>query len=151
MTTANDVPANLLIERLATKLTTFEAVKQPDWAKFVKTGTHREKAPTRADWWQVRAAAVLRKVYIMGPIGVERLAAEYGGRCDHGSAPYHAVRGSRQIARTVIKQLEASKLIRTERGRGRLISNSGQSLVDNTSHEVLKELAVSNPELTKYL
>jgi len=151
MTTANDVPATLLIERLATKLTSYEAIKQPDWAKFVKTGAHREKAPTREDWWQLRVAAVLRKVYLKGPIGVERLAAEYGGRCDHGSAPYHAVRGSRALARAVIKQLESTKLIKIERGRGRSVSNSGQSLVDNTSHEVLKELAVSNPELTKYL
>jgi small subunit ribosomal protein S19e len=151
MTTAYDVPANKLIERLATKLTSYDAIKQPDWAKFAKTGTHREKGPSRTDWWTLRVAAVLRKVYMNGPIGVERLAAEYGGRRDHGSAPYHAVRGSRALARAVIRQLEASKLVKTERGRGRSVSNTGQSLVDNTSHEVLKELAASNPELTKYL
>jgi small subunit ribosomal protein S19e len=151
MTTANDVPATLLIERLATKLTGYEAIKQPDWAMFAKTGTHREKSPAREDWWTLRAAAVLRKIYLKGPIGVERLAAEYGGKTDKGSAPYHAVRGSRALARAMIKQLETSKLIKIERGRGRSISNSGQSLVDNTSHEVLKELAASNPELAKYL
>jgi len=151
MTTAYDVPANLLIERLATKLSTVETIKQPEWAKFVKTGPHREKGPDRNDWWTVRAAAVLRKVYLKGPIGVERLSAEYGGRRDHGSAPYHAVRGSRAVARNVVKQLEASKLIKTERGRGRSVTSTGQALIDNTSHEVLKELAVNNPELTKYL
>lgn len=151
MTTAYDVPANLLIERLATKLSSIEAIKQPDWARFVKTGTHREKAPMRDDWWQLRVAAVLRKIYIKGPIGAERISAEYGGKTDRGSAPYHAVRGSRQIARTVIKQLEASKLVRTERGRGRSCTSTGQSLIDNTSHEILKELAIKNPELTKYL
>ena len=151
MTTAYDVPAILLIERLATKLSTVETIKQPEWAMFVKTGPHREKGPARNDWWTIRAAAVLRKIYMKGPIGVERLSAEYGGRCDHGSAPYHAVRGSRAIARNVVKQLEASKLIKIERGRGRSITSTGQALIDNTSHEVLKELAVNNPELTKYL
>jgi len=151
MTTANDVPAMLLIERLASKLSSVEAIKQPDWAKFAKTGPHREKGPARNDWWTIRAAAVLRKVYLNGPIGVERLSAEYGGRCDHGSAPYHAVRGSRAIARAVVKQLEAGKLIKIERGRGRSVTSTGQALIDNTSHEVLKELAVNNPELTKYL
>ena len=151
MTTAYDVPAMLLIERLATKLSTVETIKQPEWAMFVKTGTHREKGPARNDWWTIRAAAVLRKIYMKGPIGVERLSAEYGGRCDHGSAPYHAVRGSRAIARNVVKQLEASKLIKIERGRGRSLTSTGQALIDNTSHEVLKELAVNNPELTKYL
>jgi small subunit ribosomal protein S19e len=151
MTTANDVPANLLIERLASKLSSVEAIKQPDWAKFAKTGSHREKGPARNDWWIIRVAAVLRKVYLNGPIGVERLSAEYGGRCDHGSAPYHAVRGSRAVARAVVKQLEAGKLIKIERGRGRSVTSTGQALIDNTSHEVLKELAVNNPELTKYL
>lgn len=151
MTTAYDVPANLLIERLASKLSSVEAIKQPDWAKFAKTGSHREKGPARNDWWIIRVAAVLRKVYLNGPIGVERLSAEYGGRCDHGSAPYHAVRGSRAVARAVVKQLEAGKLIKIERGRGRSVTSTGQALIDNTSHEVLKELAVNNPELTKYL
>lgn len=61
------------------------------------------------------------------------------------------MRGSRAIARNVVKQLESSKLIKAERGRGRSITSTGQALIDNTSHEVLKELAVNNPELTKYL
>lgn len=151
MTTAYDVPATPLIEKLASKLTSYEAIKPPEWAMFVKTGTHREKAPVRNDWWQFRVAAVLRKVYLTGPIGVERLSAEYGGRCDHGSAPFHAVRGSRKIAREVVKQLEGAKLVKKDRGRGRTVTSDGQSLVDNTSHELLKELAVQNPELTKYL
>jgi small subunit ribosomal protein S19e len=151
MTTANDVPATKLIERLAKKLSSYESIRPPEWAIFVKTGTHREKAPVRDDWWQVRVAAVLRKVYLKGPIGIERLAAEYGGKSDHGSAPYHAVRGSRKIAREVLRQLESSKLVRKDRGKGRVVTPEGQSLVDNTSHELLKELAVENPELSKYL
>jgi len=151
MTSANDVPAAKLIERLAAKLGSYEAIKPPEWANFVKTGAHREKAPVRNDWWQVRVAAVLRKVYLKGPIGIERLAAEYGGKSDHGSAPFHAVRGSRKIAREVVRQLENSKLVKKDRGKGRIVTPDGQSLVDNASHELLKELAVENPELSKYL
>lgn len=151
MTSAYDVPATKLIDKLAGKLSTYETIKPPEWANFVKTGTHREKAPVRNDWWQVRVAAVLRKVYIKGPIGVERLAAEYGGKSDYGSAPSHAVRGSRKLAREVVKQLESSKLVKKDRGKGRSVTKEGQSLIDNTSHELLKELAVNNPELTKYL
>lgn len=151
MTTAYDVPATKLIERLAAKLRSYDSIKPPEWAKFVKTGTHREKAPVRDDWWHIRAAAVLRKVYMKGPIGIERLAAEYGGKSDHGSAPFHAVKGSRKIAREVIRQLESSKLVKKDRGKGRVVTADGQSLVDNTSHELLKELAVENPDLAKYL
>jgi len=151
MTTVNDVPAGELIEKLAKILVDYEQIKPPEWASFVKTGRNREKAPIRSDWWHVRAAAVLRKIYVKGPIGIERLAAEYGGKCDHGSAPFHAVRGSRSIARELLKQLENSDLIKKERGAGRAITPKGQSIMDNASHEVLKNLAVDNPELTKYL
>ncbi|MDH4123541.1 MAG: 30S ribosomal protein S19e [Thermoplasmata archaeon] len=151
MTTAFDVPAGLLIDRLASKLGDYESIKPPEWALFAKTGTHREKAPVRDDWWHVRAAAMMRKIYVKGSMGIERMSAEYGGRRDRGSAPYHAVRGSRKIAREVMKQLENSKLVKKDRGKGRTLTGEGQSLVDNTSHEILKELSVDNPELTKYL
>ena len=151
MTTVYDVPADRFIDELASKLAEFEAIAAPEWAQFAKTGVHREKAPIRSDWWQVRAAAMLRKVYMKGPIGIERLAAEYGGRSDRGSAPYRAVRGSRSVAREILKQLEKSKLIKKERGVGRSITPAGQALVDNTSHELLKELSVERPELSKYL
>lgn len=132
MTTVYDVPAIQLIERLAMKLADFKAVTPPEWASFIKTGVHREKAPLRKDWWQVRTAAMLRKIYIKGPIGIERLAAEYGGKIDRGSAPYHAVRGSRSVAREILKQLEKSNLVKKERGVGRSITPTGRSLLDNT-------------------
>lgn len=151
MTTVYDVPADKFIEKLAIKLAEFEAIAPPEWALFAKTGTHREKAPLRSDWWQIRAAAMLRKVYMKGPIGIERLAAEYGGRNDKGSAPYRAVRGSRSIAREVLKQLEKSELVKKDRGVGRSITPAGQALVDNISHELLKELSTERPELSKYL
>lgn len=151
MTTVYDVPAIQLIERLAMKLADFKAVTPPEWASFIKTGVHREKAPLRKDWWQVRTAAMLRKIYIKGPIGIERLAAEYGGKIDRGSAPYHAVRGSRSVAREILKQLEKSNLVKKERGVGRSVTPTGRSLLDNTSHEILKELVIDRPELTKFL
>jgi len=151
MTTIFDVPADRLIERLATKLTGYDGITPPEWASFVKTGTHRERAPVREDWWHVRAAAVLRKVYIKGPIGIERLAAEYGGRSDRGSSPYHAVRGSRALIREMLQQLEKSTLVKKERGIGRSITDTGRSLVDNTSHEILKEMSSEDPRLSKYL
>jgi small subunit ribosomal protein S19e len=146
MTTAYDVPPELLIERVAERLKKEEKLAPPDWAAFVRTGRQAEKSPVQADWWYVRAAAVLRKVYIMGPIGSSRLAAEYGGKADHGSAPFHPVRGSRNVARQLLKQLEAVGYVQRAEKKGRVVSPKGRSFLDNLSFEIMKELAAKDPE-----
>lgn len=150
MTTVYDVPPTLLIERLKDRLQQEGKIRPPEWAKFARTGVHTEKAPTQPDWWYRRVAAVLRKVYVYGPVGATRLAAEFGGRRDDGSAPYHPRRGSRSIAREAMQQLEAlGYLMKTDK-RGRAISPQGRKLLDALSREILLELARTNPELTKY-
>jgi len=150
MTTAYDVPPALLIERLKDHFEKEGKIKPPEWAPFARTGVHTQKAPTQRDWWYRRVAAVLRKVYIHGPVGTARLAAEFGGRRDDGSAPYHPKRGSRSVAREAMQQLESLGLLTKAEKRGRVISAQGRKLLDRLSHEILLDLAKSNPELAKY-
>ena len=150
MTTAYDVPADLLIERATDALKASGKVTPPEWAPYVRTGPHTEKAPTQPDWWFRRLAAVLRKVYVMGPIGSERLSAEFGGKRDDGSAPYHPVRGSGSVTRECLQQLEALGLVTKAEARGRKVTPAGQKMLDNLAHGILNELAAKNPELTKY-
>jgi small subunit ribosomal protein S19e len=150
MTTVYDVPPNLLIERLEKKLKSEAGLKPPDWATFVKTGTHKEKAPVQPDWWYSRLAAILRKTYLYGPIGSSRLAAEFGGKKDRGSAPYIAVRGSRSIARTCLRQLQENGLIESKDHKGRVVTPKGRKLLDNLAHEILLELTKEKSELKKY-
>jgi small subunit ribosomal protein S19e len=150
MVNVYDVPAQQLIVRVAEKLKDDGKIRSPEWSDYVKTGVHKEKAPTQNDWWFFRVAALLRKVYVKGPIGVSRLSAEFGGKVDRGSKPYKARQGGRAITRTALKQLEEIGLVANEKGRGRIISPQGRSLLDNISYEVLKELAKDNPELGKY-
>ncbi|MCD6331583.1 MAG: 30S ribosomal protein S19e, partial [Thermoplasmata archaeon] len=101
---------------------------------------HKERPPEDPDWWYIRVASVLRKVYMRGPIGVSRLRALYGGRRDRGVKPYKHVKGSGSIARKALQQLEALGLVEKVEGKGRKITSKGQSLVDNTAHEVAKEI-----------
>ncbi len=150
MTTVYDVPPGLLIERLKDQLEKDAKIKPPEWAKFARTGVHTEKAPVQRDWWFRRVASVLRKVYLNGPIGSARLAAEFGGRRDDGSAPYHPRRGSRSVAREAMQQLESLGYLSKAEKKGRTITPAGRKLLDNLSHEILLEMAKSNPELTKY-
>jgi small subunit ribosomal protein S19e len=151
MATAFDVPADKLIPKLAEELKKLETIVSPDWAAFVKTGRHREKSPADNNWWHVRAAAVLRKIYIEGPVGTTRLAAMFGGKADRGSKPNRAVRGSRSISRITVQQLEKSQLVQKQKDGGRVVTAKARKMIDGMSTQILKEMAALNPGLTKYL
>ncbi|HTP53798.1 MAG TPA: 30S ribosomal protein S19e [Thermoplasmata archaeon] len=147
----NDVPTSALLSKLAVELKSRGAVTPPTWAEFVKTGVHKQRAPVEPDWWYMRSASVLRKIYLKGYIGVERLSAEYGGKRDRGSAPYHARTGSRAVLREIVQQLEKSGLVQPYKTLGRRVSASGQKLLDTVSRDLLRTLAAERPVLAKYL
>jgi len=140
MVTVYDVPAERLILKAAEKLKENEAIVPPEWAEFAKTGRHTEKAPVQEDWWFTRSASILRKLYVKGPMGSSRLAAEYGGFADRGSKPNKAVKGSRSIARKCMMQLEGAGYLSKKDKEGRTISPSGMSLLDNAAKEVFDEM-----------
>ncbi|MDR2866661.1 MAG: 30S ribosomal protein S19e [Methanomassiliicoccaceae archaeon] len=140
MVTVYDVPAEKLILRTAEKLKGISAIVPPEWAEYAKTGRHTEKAPQQDDWWFTRAASILRKIYVKGPMGSSKLAAEYGGFADRGAKPNKAVKGSRNIARKCLMQLEKAGFLVTKGKEGRAISPSGMSLLDNTAKEVFDEM-----------
>lgn len=150
MVTAYDVPAERLIPKLSTFLKKEKNIQLPEWANYVKTGIHKEKPPEDKDWWFIRTAAILRKIYIKGPIGSSRLQAEFGGFRDRGSRPNKAAKGSGKIIRTILQQLEGAELVKFEEKSGRIVSPKGRSLLDNLSKEIFGDMAAKDPELSKY-
>ena len=136
MTTPFDVDANVLVGKIAEKLKTEYDIKAPEWALYAKTGVHKERLPVQKDWWHLRASAVLRKLYIKGPIGVERLRAEYGGAKRGGSRTPRAEKGSGSVIRKILQQLEVLGLVSKIEGEGRVISPQGRSLLDLASYEI---------------
>ncbi|MCH2644447.1 MAG: 40S ribosomal protein S19 [Candidatus Poseidoniaceae archaeon] len=114
MTTFYDVPANFLIPALAEQLKSYDAIKMPEWADVVKTGSSRERPPSQTDWWHTRGAALLRKVARQGPIGVTALSQEYGGRKNNGSKPNTPGVGSRKVIRILVQQDEDAGLVSTQ-------------------------------------
>jgi len=151
MPTPYDVPANLLIQRLANYLKDeVDQITPPAWASVVKTSSHAQRPPQNADWWFTRCASILRKVYLKGPIGIQRLRAEYGGRKDRGVRPEHARKGSGAIVRKALQQLEEAMLVKSQGNRGRVVTKQGRSLLDRLSTEIKKEMEKQLPELKKY-
>jgi small subunit ribosomal protein S19e len=150
MTTAYDVPAKDLIDALKKKLQSEKEVIPPEWSEFVRTAISKENPPENKDWWYVRCASILRKIYINNNLGIERLRNEYGGKQDKGSKPYKAQGGSGSIVRAALTQLEKAGFVSKIRGKGRILTPKGRSLLDNTANEVKKNLIDYYPELKKY-
>lgn len=150
MVTFYDVPADALIEELAERLE--GQLEEPDWMAYAKTSSAKEFPPEQEDFWYVRAASILRKVAIKGPIGVSRLSTEYGARKDgsnrYGSRPSRRVDGSRKIIRTILQQLEDEELILLEEGAGRRIAPDGRALLDEVANDVLE--SIDREELERY-
>ena len=69
-----DVPAEPWIKAYADYLKKSQKIALPEWVDLVKTGNGREVVPNDEDWFYVRAAAIVRKIYLRPQLGVGRMA-----------------------------------------------------------------------------
>ena len=139
MPTAYDVKANVLVERLAKHLKeNVGEVTPPTWSLTSKTSAHKERPPQNPDWWYIRCASLLRKLYIHGSIGTQRLRVEYGGRKRKGTSIEHAKPSGGSAIREPFQQLEKAGLVIKEGPKGRKLSGEGVSLLNRVSAEILK-------------
>lgn len=118
-----------LIAETARRLKEMEEMKPPDWAGFVKTGVSRERPPQQRDWWWTRSASTLRKFHLGREMGVSKLRKAYSGRKNRGHKPEHHFKASGTVTRRVIQQLENAGFLKTVKGRGRLITLKGRTLM----------------------
>lgn len=140
MTTVYDVPADKLIARVAAELKEKPEITAPEWAAFAKTGAHKEMPPEDPDWWYTRTAAVLRRVYVDGPVGVERMRSVYGGSKNRGSKPNKTVKGSGSVLRKAVQQLEAAGYVAQQKS-GRVVTPAGASFLDGIAYRIVSESA----------
>jgi small subunit ribosomal protein S19e len=150
MVNVKEVPADLLVDELALQFGEMKNLEEPEWTLYTKSGVHREKGWTQEDWYYRRLASTLRKVYVNSGIGIQRLSEQYGGKKDGGSKPYHPAAGSRSIVRHMFNRLEELGLIKKSE-KGRVVTPSGQAMLDKASRKVMEKLAEQKPELKKYL
>lgn len=153
MTTLYDAPAEEVIEALTEKFEDEDAIEPPEWAEYVKTGVGRELPPEQEQFWSRRAASLLRKVAINGPVGVGSLKHAYGdakqGTTRYRVRPRHKSEGSGNIVRTALQQLEEAGYVEQAEGEGRKVTPEGQQLLDETAREVIESL--DDPALERYL
>jgi len=145
-----DIPADELIAKLAEQLKKDKKIEPPAWIAFVKTGSHTQRIPQNKDWWYVRCASLLRKIYLHGPLGVDDLKVAYGGRKKVGYNLAHHRDGGGAIVRKALQQLEASGYIVKMQSKGRIVSSEGMKKLDRLATEIHKELVKNAPQLQRY-
>ena len=141
MTIMYDVDAQELVSKTAEELKKVPEIKAPVWATFVKTGMHKERPPVNAGWWYIRTASVLRTVYRLGPVGVSKLRDKYGGKKNRGVKKEHFYKGSGNILRKALQQLEKAGFVKyQEKGlhKGRIITSKGKSFLDKIATQIQK-------------
>ncbi len=149
MVSVRDVPSNKLITALAVQMKGLQGMVQPDWSRWVKTGSHAERPPTNADWWFTRAASLMRKLYLHGPVGLTDLERAYGGtKALHYFPKHHRDAGGSSI-RKILKQLEQAELV-AKTPKGRVLSPKGRAMIDRASKDMFAALSQENKALARY-
>ena len=133
-----NVEPNRLIEEVAKELEGIEMIKYP-YKVPIKTGVCCERPFQQSNFWYLRCAAILRQLYLRGPLGVSRLRTHFGKRRRRGHAPPKHMKAGGKFIRTMLQQLEQAGLVqKVERPkRGRVLTPKGTALL----HRIAKKIA----------
>ena len=133
----------ILLAEALKKIPEFEV---PEWTFFVKSGSSRERPPAQEDFWYLRAASILRQLYIKGVVGVGRLRTRYGSRKDRGGKPDQFRKGSGKIIRVILQQGEKAGLVeRLDRlQHGRRLTQVGRDFLDSIEVESKEDFDLDN-------
>jgi small subunit ribosomal protein S19e len=133
MSSPAEIDQQKLVELIAKALKEKRLIEPPVWAKFVKTGPAKERPPENKDWWYVRAASILRRMYFdRKPMGTNRLARIYGDKTKNTRRKHVFKPVGRNHIRKILQQLEKAGLIKhvtIGTHKGRVITGKGIKLV----------------------
>ncbi|MBI3859522.1 MAG: 30S ribosomal protein S19e [Thaumarchaeota archaeon] len=149
MVSVRDVPSQVLIGVLAEQMKALPGMQEPEWAKFVKTGSHAERTPHESDWWFTRAASLMRKLYLHGPVGQGDLRRAYGGSKALAYFPKHHRDAGGSNIRKILKQLEQAELV-GKTPKGRILTSKGVAMLDKLSKEVFAKVAEADKSMSRY-
>ena len=140
MISPREVEPRKLNDLLKEELKKVKEVTPPAWSLFVKSGVHRERIPQQDDFWYVRSASVLRRLYLDNSVGVTRLRSYFGGKKRRGHKPAHFRKSSGSIIRKILQQLETAGLVEKNPNKiGRKLTPAGRKLMDKIAYEVSKQ------------
>merc|ERR1739848_624940 len=136
--TVKDVPADAFIKACADFLKRQPKFDVPKYHDIVKTGTIKEFAPYDEDWFYVRSASILRKVYLRKGTGVGALKKWYGGSngTHRGTRKAHFATASGAIIRKAMLELEKLEMMEKAGDGGREITSKGRAEMDRIAGNI---------------
>mgnify|MGYP001578541522 CR=1 FL=1 len=125
--------------KLAEALKKIPEFKQPEWAAYVKTGPAKQRPIDEPDFWQKRAASILRQIYKHKTVGVNRLRTRYGSKKNRGMQPEEFRKAGGKIIRTILQQADKAGFTEiTKTGReakkrrlGRQLTKKGAEFLES--------------------
>merc|ERR1712216_598181 len=129
--TVKDVPADEFIKAAAEFLKRQPKFDVPKYHDIVKTGVIKEFAPIDEDWFYVRTASILRKIYLRKGTGVGALKKWYGGS-----------NGTHRGTRKAMHELEKLELMEHCPDGGRAITPKGRAEMDRIAGNI--EISVAS-------
>jgi small subunit ribosomal protein S19e len=125
------------VPALAEALKNIPEFEVPEWAMYVKSGVSRERPPVDEDFWYIRAASILRQLYIRGVVGVGKLRVRYGSKQDRGGKPDKFRKSGGKIIRIILQQAESAGLVEKvmRLQHGRRLTAKGRDFLDSIEVE----------------
>jgi len=132
------VKSDEFVKKCSEELKKFKEIQMPEWAKYAKTGVHKKYPPHQQDWWYIRAASLIRRIGIDGPVGISRLRTFYGGRKERGHKPEKFRKAGGNAIRKILQQLEKAGLVEQNKQgkKGRVLTEKGRRFVAKIVEEV---------------
>ena len=135
MINPKDVDHIRFVKAVAEELKKNETIKPHAFAGFVKSGVNAERPPQQKGFWFLRSAAILRKAYTRGPVGVSRLRTAFGSRKRRGHKPAHHAKAGGKFIRMMLQQLETAGYLKKIQKPvfGRALTPAGQKFLDGVA------------------
>eukprot|EP01083_Nonionella_stella_P127114 385022_1 len=144
-----DVNPGQWITAFAAHLKQQGSMDVPECVDYAKTGISRILPPQNPDWYYVRAAAVLRRVYLRPFTGIGGLSKVFGSTWGL-SRPLHFRTAATGILRKVLHSLEKLNLLAKSEDGGRVITKSARRDCDRIAMKVLgKKVQMVAPKAFK--
>eukprot|EP00760_Papus_ankaliazontas_P017649 PhM_4_TR17360/c0_g1_i3/m.21567/K02966/RP-S19e, RPS19; small subunit ribosomal protein S19e len=125
------------------------SIEVPEFVDYAKTGPNRILPPQNADWYYVKAAAVLRRVYLRPFTGIGGLRKVFG-KCWGLSRPVHFQVASGGVLRKVLQSLEKLGLVAKSNDGGRVITKAARRDCDRVAMKVLgKQVRMVGPKVAR--
>lgn len=136
-TTVKDVEQDKVVVAVALFLKKSGKLKLPDNLDIIKTSKTKELGPSNPDWFYVRCASILRRMYHRQPFGVGGVKKAFGDKQRRGTRPSHFCRADGAMARRAVQALEQIKLVEKHPDGGRKLSSQGQRDLDRIASQIV--------------